>query len=172
MSITQELAVPYLSQTNNRFQPFSACNVTCLAMCLKYWGIVGDNSHPQLEDQIYYRAQEKGFNRFSPQGLKEICESYGIADDLTISGTLKDIRAAITDGKPIIVHGFFTEPGHLVVIKGFGGDGFVVHDPYGEVMASMGGHSWYYRVNDTTHNYGENLFYSQDLRKDTIYSVF
>ncbi|NEN89769.1 MAG: hypothetical protein F6K48_12980 [Okeania sp. SIO3H1] len=163
MSITQQLAVSYKSQTDNVFSPFSACNVTCLAMCLSYWGIEGDDSHPQLEDQVFHRAQQYGWNRFSPQGLKDICESYGVEDDLTINGTLADIRDAIENEKPVIVHGFFTEPGHLVVIKGFGEDGFLVQDPYGELMASMGTHSWYYQINGAGQIFGENLHYSNRL---------
>lgn len=163
MSITQQLAVPYKSQTDNAFYPFSACNVTCLAMCLSYWGVEGDDTHLPVEDEVFHRAQQYGWNRFSPQGLKEICESYDIQDDLTINGTLGDIRDAIEIGKPVIVHGFFTEPGHLIVIKGFGENGFLVQDPYGELMASMDSHSWYYQVNGAGNIFGENLHYSNRL---------
>ncbi|NEN92563.1 MAG: C39 family peptidase [Okeania sp. SIO3H1] len=163
MPMTQELEIPYLSQTDNNYEPFSACNVTSLAMALKYCGIEGDGSYSQLEDEIYHRAQQYGWNRFSPHGLKEICESYGAEDDLTTDGTLADIREAIEEDKPVIVHGFSTEPGHLWVIKGFDEDGFWVHDPYGELMAGMGSHSWYYQVNGNGMIYGENLHYSDRL---------
>ena len=163
MSINQELEVPYKSQTDNKYAPFSACNVTSLAMCLSYCGVKGDGSYLQLEDEIFARAQQYGWNRFSPQGLKDICESYEVEDDLTISGTLADIRDAIVEEKPVIVHGFFTEPGHLLVIKGFGENGFIVHDPYGEIMAGRGTHSWYYQINGGGVIYGEDLHYSNRL---------
>ncbi|MEG3874932.1 C39 family peptidase [Microcoleus sp. AT8-B1] len=125
--------VPYFSQLDNKFAPYTACNVTSLAMCLWYWGMRGRGSQRQFEDELYTRALDNGWNRFTTWGLKGLAESFdGIQDDLTEKGTLKDIREAIDDGKLCIVHGFFTEVGHIMVVNGYTDSGFIVNDPYGE----------------------------------------
>lgn len=148
---------PYLSQMDNEYEPYTACNVTSLAMCLQYFGIRG-RTHRQLEDEIYQRAIDRSWSRFTPQGLKALAESYpNIKDDLTMTGTLADIRRAIDQGKPCIVHGFFTEAGHIIVIKGYTPTGFIVNDSYGEW------YPWYYDKNTPRvfDNKGENKHYSK-----------
>ncbi|MBW4681578.1 MAG: C39 family peptidase [Microcoleus vaginatus WJT46-NPBG5] len=152
--------VPYFSQLDNEFEPYTACNVTSLAICLWYLGVRGNGNHHQLEDELYTRAVDKGWNRFTAEGLKSLAESYaGIKDDLTEQGSLKDIREAIDQGKICIVHGFFTLPGHILVIKGYTDNGFIVNDPYGEWSP------WTYDTNEAggNNNKGEGLEYSKRL---------
>lgn len=152
--------VPYFSQLDNKFEPYRACNVTSVAMCLWYLGIRGDGSQLQLEDELHTRAIDKGWNRFTASGLKSLAESYaGIKDDLTEKGTLKDIRDAIDQEKICIVHGFFTAAGHIMVVKGYTENGFIVNDPYGEW------YPWYYDTNELGGNNkkGESLEYSKRL---------
>ncbi|MDY6803524.1 MAG: C39 family peptidase [Cyanobacteriota bacterium] len=152
----RKLNVPYLSQINNVYHPWSACNVTSIAMCLLYRGIVGDRSHQQLEDQIYHRSREIGANRFTPEGIKAIVESYNRTNDLNLNGSLADIRKSIDEDAPVIIHGWFTEPGHIIVIKGYDENEkmFIVHDPYGEWFP------WYYDVNTVTNFKGKERKYS------------
>ncbi|NEP46509.1 MAG: C39 family peptidase [Okeania sp. SIO2H7] len=150
------LNVPYLSQLDNKNKPYSTCNVTSVAMCLKYRGVVGDDSKPQLEDQIFQRAQDIGANIHAPEGIKRIVESYDRTDVLKIDGTLADVKSSIDKDAPVIIHGFFTGPGHIIVIKGYSEDEevFFVHDPYGEW------HPWWYDLNTPNEKKGENLRYS------------
>ncbi len=159
--IKVNIEVPYLSQTNNKYEPYSACNITCAAMCLKKFGIAGDGSEAQLEDQLYNKALVTGWNRFSPQGIKSLIESYGLTDRLNINAGTHDIYKSLDEGRPVIVHGFFTDPGHIIVIKGHTEKGhFLVHDPYGELMNN----GWYYDVNSQEDPHkGENLVYSKWL---------
>ena len=150
----KNLNVPYLSQNDNSINPSGACNVTSIAMCLKYFGIVGDGSRPQLEDQVYQRSLSLGVSRHTPEGIKAIVESYpGMVDIMTRTGSLNDIKKAIDNGQPCIVHGYFTGFGHIIVIRGYDDNGFFVNDPYGE---------WYspgvYHFSS-----GENLHYSKLL---------
>ena len=150
--------VPYFSQLDNKFEPYTACNVTSLAMCLWYSGIRGRGSQRQLEDELYIRAVDNGWNRFTTLGLKGLAESFnGIQDELTEKGTLKDIREAIDEEKLCIIHGFFTAPGHIMVIKGYTDSGFIVNDPYGEW------YPWRYDKNEPRGNNkkGEDLEYSK-----------
>ena len=152
------LTVPYFSQVDNNFEPYTACNVTSLATCLWSLGFRGRGSQRQFEDELYTRAADNGWNRFSAWGLKALAESFkGVKDDLTEKGTLQDIREAIDEGKLCIVHGFFTEPGHILVIYNYTDDGFIVHDPYGEW------YPWKYDINEPNGNNkkGQGLEYSK-----------
>lgn len=150
----KNLDIPYFSQLDNKYDPYAACNVTSLAMCLDYYGIEPP-PYLQLEDHLFLKAADKQLNRFSPQGLKQLAESFeGIKNHLTTTGTLQDIRDSIDKGWPVIVHGYFTSPGHIIVIRGYSPHGFFVNDPYGEIM----GLSYY----DTSKS-GKNLHYSNAL---------
>ncbi len=148
------LDVPYYSQLDNKYEPYAACNVTSLAMCLSYWEI----NHPeymQLEDYLLQMAVDQGLNRFTVAGIKALAELFeGIKDHITEQGTLQDIRDSIDKGWPVIVHGYFTQPGHIIVIRGYTKEGFIVNDPYGEIMGLS-----YYDTNKT----GEKLHYSNGL---------
>ena len=128
-----DLPVPYFKQLDNKYNPSGACNVTSVAMCLRYFGIVGDASEKQLEDQMYQRCIRNGWSRHTPEGLKKLIESYpGCKDDLTRTGSLADIRKALDEGKPCIVHGYFTDFGHILVIRGYNDVDFLINDPFGE----------------------------------------
>lgn len=146
--------VPYFSQLDNSRNPFGSCNVTCCAMALAYFGVKGDGSAPQLEDQLYKKCLDKGWSRHDPYDLKELIESYpGVKDDFTPSGTIKDIQKAIDSGSVCILHGYFTRSGHIILVKGYDDTGLIVNDPYGEYFESG------YDVNVS----GEGLHYSYNL---------
>jgi N-acetylmuramoyl-L-alanine amidase len=148
--------VPYFSQLDNELEPYASCNVTSLAMCLAAFGVRSPVAHQQLEDWLFRRAQTLGCSRFSTAGLKQLAEDRpGIRDDFTSEGSLADIRRAIDEGKLCIIHGYFTAPGHIIVIKGYDQKGFIVNDPYGQWFP------WYYKTNDASSpNEGENQHYS------------
>jgi uncharacterized protein YvpB len=78
---------------------------------------------------------------------------YGLDVDLTLRGSLVDIRRSIAQGRPCIVHGYFTDFGHIIVVRGYDERGFYVNDPFGEWFDSG------YR-NDLP---GGNLHYSNRL---------
>lgn len=145
---------PFRSQRDNFFNPSGACNVTAVGMCLLKEGIRGDGSYQQLEDQLYARCTDRGYSRHSPQGLKELAESYpNICDDFTELGTFDDIRQALSEDIGCVIHGYFTRFGHIVAVKGYDERGLIVNDPWGEWNA------WGYDHSVT----GENLHYSYNL---------
>lgn len=145
---------PYKSQLDNEFNPYGACNVTSIAMCLYWLGIRGDGSFDQLEDQMYQRCLERGLERHDPLDLKKLAESYpNIKDNFKENATLKDIKEALTSNNPVVLHGYFTRFGHIIVGKGFDDYGLIVNDPYGE---------WFESGYDTSVS-GENLPYSWGL---------
>lgn len=150
------LNIPHLFQMDNELNPSGSCNVSSVAMALKYYGIKGDGSFDQLEDQLYQRCTENDWSRHSPYGLKQLIDTYAnsrFIDKFTEKGTITDIKNALDNGVPCIVHGYFTRFGHIIVIRGYDENGFFVNDPYGE----------YFSTGYNTSKSGENLHYSYDL---------
>jgi uncharacterized protein YvpB len=144
---------PWLSQLDNHYNPFGSCNVTSAAMCLAFWGVKGDGSYAQLEDQIYRRMTDRRWSRHSPYDLKKAIESYpGMVDDFTERGTLDMIRRSIDQGRPVILHGYWTAFGHIVCCTGYSSAHFLIQDPNGEWFPSgyrrdLSGQNNVYKIN-------------------------
>jgi hypothetical protein len=157
--------LPYRSQRNNFFNPDGACNVTCLAMCLLHQGAQrrDPDRFPQFEDELYNHAIIHGYDRHDGYGLTYISQDYGVAHSFSREGTIEQLRSALDDGKPCILHGYFTSFGHIIAVRGYEAAGLRVHDPYGEW------HSWGYDLNEPDgHNTkGKNQLYSWGLIKET-----
>jgi hypothetical protein len=149
---TVRLNVPYKSQLDNVLNPNGSCNVTSFAMVMVYLGIRGSGVG-QLEDELYRYMENNGLSRWDPYDLATMSRNYGLVNNFTERGTLFDIRKAIAEGRPCIIHGYFTDFGHIIVVRGYDQYGFFVNDPYGEWTSSG------YR-NDLS---GANLHYSNWL---------
>lgn len=156
-----ELPVVYKSQLDNSNNPTGSCNVTSAAMCLEYWGIKSPNSK-QLEDVLYEWLIAQGLSRHDPNHLKRAIEHFGCRDDFTTRASIEEIKKAIDNGIPVIVHGYFTQFGHIIVLIGYNDKGFIVLDPYGE-WTSNG----YIKNNSAVPNRGERLVYSYGLIERT-----
>lgn len=133
---SKRLSVPYYSQLNNADNPRGACNVTCFAMVMNYFKIPRKTNAMQFADELYRYMDNNGLSRHEPQDLFKLAEAYGLRDELTLRGRATDIRKAIAEGKPCIIHGYFTSFGHIVTILGYDKDGFIVNDPFGEWTAN------------------------------------
>lgn len=153
LPLTKQLNVPHKSQLDNALNPTGACNVTSFAMVMAYFQIQGNSGVGQLEDELYRYMENNGLSRWDDGDLAIMARNYGLVDDLTRRGSLSDIRKAIAEGRPCIIHGYFTSFGHIVVVRGYDQYGFFVNDPYGEWTSSG------YR-NDLS---GANLHYSNAL---------
>jgi uncharacterized protein YvpB len=127
-----KLNISYKSQLDNEENPTGSCNVTSLAMCLQFLGAKRKTSSGQFEDELYRYAQDHGLSRHDPHDLATIVEAYGCRDDFRSDATIDQVKDWLAEGKPIVIHGYFTTFGHIVVIIGFNSTGFIVHDPYGE----------------------------------------
>jgi len=160
------LIVPYKSQLDNRHEPASTCNVTCAAICLEYYGVgfvttfsgqQRKNKNIQLEDELYQYMSDKGLNKLYPKHLAQVIRDYGVKDDFTVHGTFERCKQHLSNGNPCIIHGYFTSPGHIIVLVGYDETGFIVHDPYGEWFPTG------YRTDLS----GEYLHYSYELIRKT-----
>ncbi|MEB3323115.1 MAG: C39 family peptidase [Synechococcaceae cyanobacterium] len=147
------LDVPYLSQLDNVENPYGSCNVTCVAMCLYYLGMPR-RTGVQLEDELYRKLEGLGRSRHNPYDLKYLIETYpGYKDIFRENGGIQDIQASLDADHPVIIHGYFTSFGHIIVVCGYDDTGFIVNDPYGE---------WFSTGYDNSRS-GEKLHYSYGL---------
>jgi uncharacterized protein YvpB len=160
-----DLDVPYHSQLNNEINPLGACNVTSVAMVLKYYKV--DSRTPadiqndvQLEDVLmektldwdsYYGYYGGTRTRHLPQFLirliREWGEKYGGGNLLNSYfkefASEEDIKQHLAKGNPVIIHGYFTHSGHIIVVKGYDDSRgvWICNDPYGKWLGYRGGYN-------------------------------
>jgi hypothetical protein len=152
--------VPYFNQEDNEIEGWRACGATSAAMCLKYFNVQDLGPLPQYEDDVKDRFDRLGIDHGSPDGIRRLLEGLGLRDDLKLNASLSDITRSLDSGEICILHGFWTRPGHILVIRGYNDNGdFFVNDPHGE---------WFYAgysVNSrfSPDNKGENKLYSRKL---------
>ncbi|HEY9632459.1 MAG TPA: C39 family peptidase [Coleofasciculaceae cyanobacterium] len=151
---TVQLKVPYLSQLDNVTDPYGTCNVTSVAMCMAYLGHPIRNSQgEQLEDELNAYCYEHSLDRHVGEDLAKVLRAYGYKDDYQSNAKWEDVKKWLDQGNPCIVHGYFTDSGHIIVIIGYNQKGWIVNDPYGE---------WYSSGYDTSRT-GAGLTYSYDM---------
>lgn len=135
--------VPYFYQYNNDNEPCCTCANTSTAMLLKWYGWSGD------PDTIY--AKYGKTTAQSPTGLASVFNFYatqmGIPQRLVAhtNGTVQQVRNLLAQGKPVIVHGYFTGSGHVLMLLAFDSSTYeyVVNDPAGKwAQTFMGGYPY------------------------------
>jgi hypothetical protein len=150
------LAVPFLSQLDNVERPYGSCNVTSVAMCLRFLypnRNFGCPPRVQLEDYLFRLLQQYGRSRHNPYDLEWLIKFFKVPTDFRPDARWGDAKKHLNSGKPLIAHGWFTASGHVIVIRGYDDSGWWVNDPYGE---------WFPNGYDTSRS-GENLHYSNRL---------
>ena len=81
----------------------------------------------------------------------------------TSGGTLAQLRASLDRGEPVIVHGFFTDYGHVVVVTGYDEGGYYVNDP--QVLGPA--IPWWLSICSTRVN-SRKIYYSRDAFERAI----
>ncbi|WP_428818466.1 C39 family peptidase [Microbulbifer sp. MCCC 1A16149] len=131
----QQPSIPYWSQLDNYYDPYGTCSVTSLAMITDYFGITDPSDNGRSPDYIYERfngvlqtvsALKSGFNTLAQEAGSPI-RNVGKEN-----GTIAELRALASQGVPTIIHGWFTQPGHIMVVTGFDGEYYTVNDPFGQ----------------------------------------
>ncbi len=131
------VAVPYFYQYANQLSPAASCQNTSIAMVLKHLGWSG------TPDTIT-AAWGKNIAQ-SPAGLAKVFNHYaeqmGISQRLQphTQGTLAGLQSLLKAGKPVIIHGYFTGYGHVMVTTGYDGASYTVNDPAGKWAQSFKG---------------------------------
>ena len=122
--------VPYFYQYHNSLHPSASCQNTSIAMVLKYYGWSGT---PDTITSTFGKNKAQ-----SPAGLAEVFNHYakniGIPQRIVphTNGSIAGLKALLAAGKPVIIHGYFTGFGHVLVVTGYNGSGYVVNDPAGK----------------------------------------
>ena len=132
-----KLGVPYKSQIDNAFNPGGSCNATSLAMALEFLGVKHTGSG-QFEDAIYEQLQASGLHPGTASAMVAIVQKYGKKDVHNETATDDDIRKHLDKGKPVVIHGDFTRSGHIICVIGYNPKGFIVNDPYGKFLGTLG----------------------------------
>jgi hypothetical protein len=128
---------PYFYQYANTLSPGSSCQNTSIAMVLASLGWRG------VPDDITRRHGKTRAQ--STAGLAAVfgeeAARAGLGARLqpTERGTLAELRALLRAGRPVIVHGYFTDFGHVMVAWGFDGTSYTVNDPAGTWSQRFGG---------------------------------
>lgn len=156
--------IEYISQLDNDFNPTGSCNVTSMTMAGTRKGQKGGlpltTNGDRSSDSLYRYCENNGYSRHSPYDLSRAFNAWrkrnypnlGIHSVCTTDTTWDDVFNSLESGFPVVVHGYFTGFGHIIVIKGWdqARNQFIVNDPYGEW------NSWGYDCNTS----GEGLRYS------------
>jgi hypothetical protein len=133
--------VPYWSQLSNAVNPTGTCSDTSMAMVTDFFGLTNPTTLGQ-------RTPDYLINRFGVrQTVASLADIFNVLavekgsslrDYGTVAGTFEQLRQRASQGKPTIVHGWFTNPGHIMVVIGYDGVNYTVHDPYGKWLLTRG----------------------------------
>jgi uncharacterized protein YvpB len=159
-----KLSVPYYHQLDNSENPYGTCNVTSMAMVLAYFG--ARRQYPQIRfaDELNQYCKKNGLDRHKEQDLAKVVQAYGCKDDFRKTASFQGVKEWLVQGNPTVVHGYFTPSGHIICIIGYNSKGFIVNDPYGEIMYTPY-HSYY-----DTYADGVGLTYSYQMIYNTCAS--
>lgn len=127
------LDVPYCNQLDNEFNPNGSCNVSSMAMVLRYFGYPKVKDGLQLEDYLYKYMEDTGLDRHSVDDIRYLIEKLGFNDEVRLDCSIDDLEEAIKEGKPCIIHTMATDSGHIMVVIGFNKEKkeFIVNDSNG-----------------------------------------
>jgi len=139
----RSISVPYFYQYANSLHPGASCQNTSIAMVLSKYGWTGN------PDTITSRFGKDRAQ--SPAGLADVfntlAQEAGISARLTAntSGSRDRLHQLLAAGKPVIVHGYFTGYGHVLVATGYDGSHYTANDPAGRwAQAWKGGYPYGY----------------------------
>lgn len=156
-----KLGVPYYDQLDNSENPYGSCNVTTVAMILSYLGARRQKPQIRFPDELSEYCDSHNLDRHEPYDLVKLVQAYGCQDNFRKTASFQGVKEWLVQGNAAIVHGYFTPTGHIICIIGYNSKGFVVNDPYGEIMYTPY-HSYY-----DIYASGAGLTYSYNLLYNT-----
>jgi hypothetical protein len=129
-------------------------------MALRFYGVEPLVKSSQLEDELFDWIAAKGFDYHDHAALEMAANFWGhkrCIDRFVSNGTIEMAKKHLLGGNPVVTAGYFTDFGHIVLLRGYDESGFFVNDSYGEYFADGYRHL----------GQGENLHYSYDLIRRT-----
>lgn len=117
------LSVPYFYQYDNANEPGRTCNLTSVAMVARYYG------KSVTPDQLYNIA---GGPVFTGPDMVWAARQVGLDGSFSSTASVATIKSHLDAGRPVILQGWFTGAGHIIVITGYDASGWIVNDPSGD----------------------------------------
>jgi ABC-type bacteriocin/lantibiotic exporter with double-glycine peptidase domain len=118
------MQVPYYSQYDNLYEPDATCGLTSAAMVISYF-----KGKRVSSDSLYLRyGKPQGT---TPEGQADIYRDYGLYAKSTRVGSRAAIGEHLRQNRIVVIHGWFTESGHIMPLIGYANDGYIVNDPAG-----------------------------------------
>ena len=137
------LSARYFSQRDNYRDASRTCFSSSCAMLLEYLK-PGSCPGDQGDDIYVHRVFEIGDTTDAYVQVKAL-QSFGVSSKFIQNGSLDTIREQIDRGIPVPIgilhHGPASAPsggGHWICVIGYDKNGFIVHDPWGEIQHSTG----------------------------------
>lgn len=128
---------PYFYQYNNNLSPGTSCQNTAMAMVIKYYGATSET--PDQITEYYQTKPQQTVSGWENTFNSEASHfELSVRDNGSEYYTVQDMRDELAQNKPVVVHGYFTTDGHVVVVLGFDGEYYYVHDPAGEWSQQYG----------------------------------
>ncbi|MEO2279133.1 C39 family peptidase [Pseudoalteromonas pernae] len=134
--------VVYYNQYENIEQGWRACGITSIAMMLDHFSVpVPKDPESRTPDYVFSRF---GI-RQQPEELAAIFNvlarqaGVSVRDHFYENGSITQLREHLKSGHPAMVHGWFTESGHILIVTNFDGAYYTVNDPAGKW--NLGKHS-------------------------------
>jgi hypothetical protein len=121
----------FYSQYDNHNNPGGTCQNTSIAMVAKY---LQPNKNKSLTPDKVFANQGGNSRGKSPGGAAAILKEYGVKyAKSTYNANIDDLKYQLSQGRPAIVNGYFTD-GHVVVVTDYDPktDEFIVNDPAGK----------------------------------------
>ncbi len=123
----------YFYQYSNTVNPDGSCQNTSIAMMLRFFG--GPATHtPDVVSRQWGTSRAQ-----TVAGFKEVFDGEARFLGLPVralssqASTLADVRAELAAGRPVVVHGYFTDFGHVLVLAAFdpATNEYLAYDPAG-----------------------------------------
>jgi len=123
------LEMNYINQYSNGLDPESSCANTSVAMVLNFLNPKTKTSPDNLTAGKFGLLTAQ-----SPEGISKIIQTNGINSKSTRSGRVEDLKYHLSEGRPVIVNGWFTNAGHVLVVVGYDPktNEYIVKDPAGK----------------------------------------
>ena len=152
-----QFPVPYFCQWDNLLHRSGSCNLTSAAMECNYFGV------STTPDELLQYADDHGLDRHSPYDIKYIMEKHGIKDQFSATSKWHDIKEHIKNKLPVILHGYFTPSGHIMVLHGIDEEKglFLMNDPAGK---------WNQKLNGSYNGWisGQDQWYNSRIVREVV----